>query len=138
MKFIIRLYFIIIKKIIPMKLLKSISVLTLLFCMALFTASCGGNTQSQEAESHEQSHSHDEDHSHDDGTHTHADGSTHADHDHEGESTAAAHGEGAAFTSAYVCPMHCEGSGSDTEGKCPTCGMSYVAQADHVKDGHKH
>ncbi len=50
----------------------------------------------------------------------------------------AAHGEGAAFTSAYVCHMHCEGSGSDQPGKCPVCGMDYVANADHAQDGHKH
>jgi hypothetical protein len=57
------------------------------------------------------------------------------------ESTQAApapHGDGAQFTSAYVCPMHCEGSGSDQAGKCPKCGMDYITQADHVKDGHKH
>ena len=48
------------------------------------------------------------------------------------------HGEGKEYTSAYVCPMHCEGSGSDAEGKCPVCGMDYVMQDDHVKDGHKH
>lgn len=50
----------------------------------------------------------------------------------------AAHGEGKEYTSAYVCPMHCEGSGSDAEGTCPVCGMDYVAQADHTGDGHGH
>lgn len=50
----------------------------------------------------------------------------------------AVHGEGKEYTSAYVCPMHCEGSGSDAEGKCPVCGMDYVMQSEHVKDGHKH
>ena len=29
-------------------------------------------------------------------------------------------------TSAYVCVMRCEGSGSDEPGKCPKCGMKYV------------
>jgi hypothetical protein len=48
------------------------------------------------------------------------------------------HGEGKEYTSAYICPMHCEGSGSDSEGKCPVCGMDYVMQNEHVKDGHKH
>lgn len=33
---------------------------------------------------------------------------------------------GPAYTSAYTCPMHCEGSGSDSEGTCPTCEMDYV------------
>ncbi len=34
--------------------------------------------------------------------------------------------QGKEYTSAYVCPMHCEGSGSDEAGKCPVCGMDYV------------
>lgn len=33
---------------------------------------------------------------------------------------------GKEYTSEYICPMHCEGSGSDTTGTCPTCGMDYV------------
>lgn len=53
-----------------------------------------------------------------------------------GEATA--HGEGKEYTSAYVCPMHCKDSGSDAAGKCPVCGMDYVAQASHVEDGHTH
>lgn len=50
----------------------------------------------------------------------------------------AAHGEGKEYTSAYICPMHCEGSGSDSPGKCPACGMDYVAQSEHTHDGHTH
>lgn len=42
------------------------------------------------------------------------------------------------FASAYVCPMHCEGSGSDKAGECPVCGMAYVKNEDHNADGHKH
>ena len=42
------------------------------------------------------------------------------------------------YTSAYVCPMHCEGSGSDQAGKCPVCAMDYVANAEHESDGHDH
>lgn len=42
------------------------------------------------------------------------------------------------LASAYVCPMHCEGSGSDTAGECPTCGMTYVKNEDHNANGHKH
>lgn len=45
---------------------------------------------------------------------------------------------GPEYTSAYVCPMHCKGSGSDEPGNCPVCGMAYVALADHEGDGHKH
>jgi len=40
--------------------------------------------------------------------------------------------------SAYVCPMHCEGSGSDAEGECPICSMDYVKNEDHNSNGHKH
>jgi len=43
------------------------------------------------------------------------------------------HGDGPEYTSAYICPMHCEGSGSDQAGKCPVCGMAYFSQADHDK-----
>ncbi len=45
---------------------------------------------------------------------------------------------GKEYTSAYVCPMHCTGSGSDAEGKCPVCGMDYVAKAEHEKKTHTH
>lgn len=51
---------------------------------------------------------------------------------------AKAHGTGKEYTSAFICPMHCPGSGSDQAGTCPACGMDYMAQADHVKDGHQH
>ena len=35
--------------------------------------------------------------------------------------------EGIEYTSAFIYPMHCEGSGSETEGVCPVCEMDYVA-----------
>ncbi|MEZ4983814.1 MAG: heavy metal-binding domain-containing protein [Saprospiraceae bacterium] len=35
--------------------------------------------------------------------------------------------QGKEYTAAYVCPMHCTGSGSEEPGKCPACGMDYVA-----------
>ena len=38
--------------------------------------------------------------------------------------------QGPEYTSAYICPMHCEGSGSDEPGKCPVCGMDYVKNED--------
>ncbi len=64
------------------------------------------------------------------------------DHQHEqGDATsseAKAHGASKEFTSAYVCPMHCQGSGGDQAGTCPACGMDYVVQSEHVKDGHHH
>ena len=45
---------------------------------------------------------------------------------------------GPEYTSAYICPMHCTGSGSDEAGKCPVCGMDYVVNEDHQSDGHNH
>lgn len=127
-----------------MKLLKSINVSTLLFCLTLFILSCGGHSHSHDGDGHDHSketsaqteekkgHDHDA-HGHDHDGH---------DHDHDGgehnHSTKAVHGEGKEYTSAYVCPMHCKDSGSDKEGKCPSCNMDYIAQAEHTKDGHKH
>ena len=32
-----------------------------------------------------------------------------------------------AKAAAYVCPMNCEGSASNTPGKCPVCGMELEA-----------
>ena len=89
-----------------MKSMKSISLVTLVLCLAFFTVACSSNNG--------------------------------ADHSHDATHTEAHHGEGKEYTSAYVCPMHCEGSGSEAEGKCPVCGMAYVAQADHTNDGHSH
>lgn len=43
---------------------------------------------------------------------------------------------GKEYTSAYICPMHCDGSGSDEAGTCPVCGMDYVKNEDH--EGHSH
>lgn len=53
--------------------------------------------------------------------------------DHEGhdmDNMETADKQGKEYTSKYVCPMHCEGSGSDEEGKCPVCGMTYVLDED--------
>ena len=46
--------------------------------------------------------------------------------------------QGKEYTSAYICPMHCEGSGSEEPGKCPVCGMDYVANEDMKTDDHDH
>lgn len=59
-----------------------------------------------------------------------------ADSSNKAESTEESTEQGKEFTSAYVCPMHCEGSGSEEPGKCPSCGMAYVEKHDH--DGHSH
>ncbi len=52
--------------------------------------------------------------------------------------TTTAPAQGKEHTSAYICPMHCKGSGSDAAGKCPACGMDYVANESHKSDGHDH
>ena len=56
----------------------------------------------------------------------------------ETETETNAENQGKEYTSAYVCPMHCEDSGSDKEGKCGTCGMTLVKNEEHKSNGHKH
>ncbi|MEY8779477.1 heavy metal-binding domain-containing protein [Allomuricauda sp. XS_ASV26] len=60
--------------------------------------------------------------------------------DHEGhdmDNMETADKQGKEYTSKYVCPMHCEGSGSEEEGKCPVCGMTYVLNEDfEMEEGH--
>lgn len=59
------------------------------------------------------------------------------DHDgHDMDNMETADKQGKEYTSKYVCPMHCEGSGSDEEGKCPVCGMTYVLNEDFQMEGH--
>jgi len=69
-------------------------------------------------------------------------GSEHGEHQH-GED--AAHSEvpadtkpGPEYTSDYVCPMHCPGSGSAEAGKCPVCDMDYIARSEHEANSHSH
>jgi hypothetical protein len=67
-------------------------------------------------------------------------------HDHDGHqhenppasTDVKSHGEGKEYTSKYVCPMHCAGSGSEQPGQCPSCKMDYVLLSEHVHDGHNH
>lgn len=102
----------------------------MVFAMALFVMSCGGGeaTTDDDGDKTEQN---------DDGEHDHEkDGHDHDGHEH-GDSTSVDM-DSKEYGSAYVCPMHCKDSGSDAEGKCEACGMSYVAKADHEKDGHNH
>lgn len=40
-------------------------------------------------------------------------------------------GLGKEYTSKYICPMHCVGSGSDKPGKCPVCGAEYIENPDY-------
>ncbi|MBK8503533.1 MAG: hypothetical protein IPL46_15760 [Saprospiraceae bacterium] len=92
-----------------MKVIRNFAVL-FFAVLAIALWSCGGNNQSQEGH----------------------------DHEHGDSMEATMHGDGKVYNSSYVCPMHCEGSGSDEAGTCPKCGMNYVAHTDHVKDGHTH
>ena len=46
--------------------------------------------------------------------------------------------QGKEYTSTYICPMHCEGSGSEEPGKCPVCGMDYVLNDNATEEGHSH
>ena len=43
--------------------------------------------------------------------------------------------EGPEYTSRYICPMHCEGSGADEAGTCPVCGMDYVLNENFKAEG---
>ena len=45
---------------------------------------------------------------------------------------------GPEYASAYICQMHCEGSGSDTTGNCPVCGVDYVKNEDYAGDENIH
>lgn len=56
----------------------------------------------------------------------------------DAETEASVEKQGKEYTSAYVCPMHCKDSGSDTEGNCGSCGMTLVKNEAHKADGHKH
>ncbi len=60
--------------------------------------------------------------------------------------TEATEQQGKEYTAAYICPMHCKGSGSDKAGTCPVCGMDYVknekykteAKSQESHEGHDH
>ncbi len=51
--------------------------------------------------------------------------------------------DGPEYTSAFICPMYCAGSGGDKMGICHDCGMDYIAnkkakKATDSHDGHDH
>ena len=83
----------------------------------VLTVSCKGKTEENKEAEVEQTMDHKDDEM------------DHKDHDMDKMETADKQGK--EYTSKYVCPMHCEGSGSDEEGKCPVCGMSYVLNEDY-------
>ncbi len=39
------------------------------------------------------------------------------------------------YTSRYICPMYCKGSGSDVAGVCPVCGMDYELNENYQEQG---
>jgi uncharacterized protein involved in copper resistance len=100
-----------------------------IFSMAIFVTSCESGENDHNGHDHGQ-HQHEQGQEHDHEGHDHEQGEQHQ----QGEEESSVDQLGKEFTLAYVCPMHCEGSGSDKEGTCPTCKMTYIANADH--DGH--
>jgi len=94
-----------------------------ILALSFFIVSCGGNadTAGDEAATDQTEHTHDDGHMHE------------GDHMEAG-----ADKQGPEYTSAYICPMHCEGSGSDEPGECPVCGMDYVKNENMPADGHMH
>lgn len=106
-----------------MKNLKFLKTLLPFFALLLLLSACGGNadTANDNTATDETEHMHEDGHMHD-GDHMEAD----------------ADKQGPEYTSAYICPMHCEGSGSDKPGECPVCGMDYVKNEDMPADGHMH
>ena len=109
----------------------------IMLSMGIFMTACGNG---EEAHDHEHDHDHHTEqhqhqHQHEDGNHEHDhEGHQHEqgqEHDHEGgEESSSIDKEGKEYTSAYICPMYCEGSGSDKAGTCPKCKMAYVENAE--------
>lgn len=50
------------------------------------------------------------------------------------KTNAAPKDQGPEYTSAYICPEHHAGSGSDKPGKCPVCSADYVLNVEHLKE----
>ncbi|MER3319914.1 MAG: heavy metal-binding domain-containing protein [Allomuricauda sp.] len=92
----------------------------------VLTVSCKGKTEETKETSTEATMDHE---GHD------MDNMDHEGHDMDNMETADKQGK--EYTSKYVCPMHCEGSGSDEEGKCPVCGMTYVLNEDFQMEDHE-
>ena len=104
------------------KYILKLGVFTAIFTMGLFITACGGNEETHDHQHGQEQHDHD-----------------HEGHQHEqGQEESSVDKTGKEYTSAYICPMHCEDSGSETAGTCPVCGMDYVANEEHTKGGHKH
>ena len=96
-----------------------------LIALSLAFVACGGHehsesTSNDQADTHEQMHEHMQ--------------------MSKDSASAAIDTLGQEYTSKYICPMHCKGSGSDQSGNCPNCGMDYVMNKDFHEDheGHQH
>ncbi|MBL7775167.1 MAG: hypothetical protein JNK89_04145 [Saprospiraceae bacterium] len=89
--------------------MKQIKVLFFTLALAALFAACGGNANHQ--------HQHDQSQTPPAAT--------------EGKANQPAEEQGPEYTSAYICPMHCKGSGSDKPGQCPVCGMDYEKREEH-------
>lgn len=102
-----------------MKNLNFLKTFLPLFALSLLLSACGGNadTANDNAATEETEHMHEDGHM---------------------EADADAAKQGPEYTSAYICPMHCDGSGSDKPGECPVCGMDYVKNENMPTDGHMH
>lgn len=109
-----------------MKNFRVIMVITVFFAVGFAVTSCGGGSAHEAAEAAESTKTEMSDKKAD----TKADMTEHKAEEKAADKT------GKEYTSAYVCPMHCEGSGSAEPGKCPVCGMDYVKNEDH--EGHQH
>ena len=92
--------------------MKTLKLLFFIPVMALFLVSCNDGQSNQSDQQEHSMEMHDGDH---EGHKVNQDGKM------DGRDKT-----GPEYTSDYVCPMHCEGSGSDEPGKCPVCGMEYV------------
>ena len=87
--------------------MKQFQVILIGFALTAFIAACGG--------------------------HSHENSGAATDQNTEAQ-TQSPEEQGPEYTSAYICPMHCEGSGSDQAGTCPVCGMDYVVNENFKKD----
>ena len=102
------------------------TIIGIAFVSALvLTVSCKGKTEENKEPAMEETMDHGNDQMNHDMDHK----------GHDMDKMETADKQGKEYTSKYVCPMHCEGSGSDAEGKCPVCGMTYVLNEDY-HEGH--
>lgn len=93
---------------------------TVVLALSMFLTSCDNNKNHDHDHQHQsEQHQHDAEHDHEGHQHEQQ-------HEEEGEESSSVDKTGKEYTSAYVCPMRCEGSGSESPGNCPKCKMVYV------------